>query len=102
MKSRKRPGARRYRPISPVTLTAFSRGIRHVPGLDYQATSAALNAALSRMASLGMVSELETISRITTFRDIETWLDICTALTSEDTRWQSWRDFRRTELSYAN
>jgi len=104
-RSRKRVGKSgkpvSYRPISPILLTAFSAGIRNLPArrsLDESAFSDALN----RLASQSRLGELQAMGSSTSESELKTFCDMLAAENPADQRWDDWRNYRKSELSYAN
>jgi hypothetical protein len=90
-----------YRPVSPVLLTAFSAGIRSIPAprsLDSRAVSDALN----RLASQSRLGELQAMGSAATESELKAFCDMLAAENPADQRWDDWRNYRKSELSYAN
>jgi hypothetical protein len=95
-RSRKRKSARRYRPISPVMLTAFSAGIRSIPArrcLDDSAVRDAIQQC-SYDEALAIAAATE--------HGLKIWCDIFADRYPLDSRWDDWRRYRKGVLSYAN
>jgi hypothetical protein len=95
-KSRKRKSAHRYRPVSPVMLTAFSAGIRSVPARRCLVDSAVRDAIYqcSHDEALAIAAADESGLKI--------WCDIFADRYPDDSRWDGWRRYRKGVLSYAN
>jgi hypothetical protein len=95
-KSRKRKSARRYRPITPVMLAAFSAGIRSIPArrcLDVSAVwDATRQCSYEEAIAIAVADEA----------GLKIWCDIFADRYPDDARWDDWRHYRKGVLSYAN
>ena len=90
----------RVRHVSPVMLTAYSRGMcerQNHRSIDYEA----LDAALCRLASQGRLDDLKAIAVGDTAECVR-WADRLAAENPNDSRWDEWRSYRKAALSDAN
>lgn len=88
------------RPVSPLMLTAMSRGMR--ARLNSRCIDlGAMDAALNRLASQGRLGDLKAIATGDQ-REVIRWADKLAAENPLDSRWDEWRTYRKAVLSNEN